>query len=110
MKADIVMDISQNTKIKDSWTMKTPWVFVAGMVLPWWNSSEISISVKVRKKGNIGNYKSKKEKLHIVTWLPLIVVMPLTIPFNNPISKENKLIENVYKNLILEMQKNRLFN
>ena len=74
--------------------------------IPSWVNAKLRVSAEVNK-GKITNNYEIKDSVLIAHWLPFILAMPFR---ENPIKAENNVTQNLYKNLLLKMEKDQLFN
>lgn len=70
-------------------------------IIPSW------MDVKVNLSATVSNYGAQRvynlsDSMMIVQWLPLVVAMPFN---TNPISQENNMNQNIYRNLFLQIEK-----
>lgn len=73
--------------------------------IPCWTNSKMRITAEI-SKGKITNTYEIKDSVFIAFWAPLVVVTP----FYNAISIEKEVTKNLYKNLVLKMKKDGLFD
>jgi len=72
--------------------------------IPSW----ININMKVKanvKKGNVTKEYVLKDSMFMAQWLPFILAMPFN---GNPIKKETEVNKNLYKNLLIGMENDKI--
>lgn len=77
--------------------------------IPSWLTvnSSISVNVKVKNKPSNSRDYYMNDSLVFAQWLPFLFVLPFR---DNAIAEESKMKENLYRNLILQIKKDGIFD
>jgi hypothetical protein len=74
--------------------------------IPSWMNSKMRISAKV-STGKVVNSYDVEDSALMIQWLPLILAMPFK---TNPVKMEAEMNRNLYRHLLLKMQKDGVLN
>jgi hypothetical protein len=98
--ADLVVD---GTIFKEDQSAAMVGAFLTGFtfgVIPSWVTIDVHITAAAKGGGKSQSY-DLKDSMTMVTWLPMLFVMPFA---ENPIKYEKKMTENVFNTLVVKIK------
>jgi hypothetical protein len=69
-------------------------------VIPSWATIDVHITAAAKNGGKTQSY-DLKDSMTMVTWLPMLFVMPFA---ENPIKYEKQMTENVFNTLVVKIK------
>jgi hypothetical protein len=72
--------------------------------IPSWVTANVHLTATAKRGDTLRSYELQ-DKMTMVQWLPMIVVLPFT---GNPIKAETQMVENAYNNLVVNIKKDGL--